>query len=213
MRAALIPMKDLDGAKGRLADVLSPAERGGLALAMFIDVAGACVNSRLFDVVTVVSSDSDVFWQTRELGATPLAEPATLDGLNDSLRFGQRYLSRRTGVDELLILPADVPLVRADDLQQVLEAIAGTMPAVALVRARDDGTNALAMRPAEAIDMRFGHRSADAHLSLARETGVPATEVECERLRFDVDSGADVEALGALPVGPATRAWIDGRAR
>ena len=211
LRAALIPMKDLAGAKGRLAQALSADERAGLALAMFTDVVSACVASRLFDLVAVLSSDSDVFWQARELGAKPLAEPATLSGLNDSLRFGQRYLARRMSADEVLILPADVPLVQPDDLSAIMDALGERASAVALVRARDGGTNALAMRPAEAIDMHFGEQSADAHSAAARDAGIAVQEVPLERLQFDVDSRADVEQLRSLPVGPATRAWLAAR--
>jgi 2-phospho-L-lactate guanylyltransferase len=211
MRGALIPMRDLEGAKGRLSDVLSPLERSELALAMFTDVVTACRESALFDIIGVVSGDSDVFWHARELGAKPIAEPKTLSGLNDSLRFGQRYLARRVGVTELLIVPADVPLAQPDDMCAVVEALRRGDSAVVIVRAGDDGTNALAMRPAEAIDMHFGGRSADAHVAAAREAGIEPRELAIERLRFDVDSAADVASLAARELGAATRGWVDAR--
>ena len=81
-----------------------------------------------------------------------------------------------------------------------------------MVRAGDNGTNALAMRPVEAIAMRFGVGSADAHASAAREAGVEMVELELERLRFDVDTAADVEAMASMAVGAATQGWIDARA-
>src|SRR5438045_448423 len=91
MRAALIPMKELSQAKMRLADVLERRQRAELALAMLTDVITACHDSGCFDMVTVCSSDSEVFWHARELGARPIAEPATLQrpagvqALNDRL--------------------------------------------------------------------------------------------------------------------------------
>jgi 2-phospho-L-lactate guanylyltransferase len=205
-------MKDLTSAKVRLADRLSPVERSELALAMFTDVINTCRESALFDVIGVVSSDSDIFWHARELGAKPIAEPATLRGLNDGLRFGQRYLARRVAVSELLILPADIPLVRAEDLRAVIDALAESDRAVALARANDGGTNALAIRPPEAIDMHFGEQSADAHMAAARTAGITPVELDLEHLRFDVDSPADVDALSTLDVGAATRGWLDARA-
>jgi 2-phospho-L-lactate guanylyltransferase len=211
MRGALVPMKDLASAKVRLSDRLSPDERSELALAMFTDVLNACRESALFDVIGVVSADPDIFWHARELGAKPIAEPATLSGLNDSLRFGQRYLARRVAVAELLILPADIPLVRPEDLRAVIDALGDAGPAVTVVRAGDDGTNALALRPPEVIDMHFGPQSADAHLAAARAAGIEPVELHVERLRFDVDAAADVAALPTLDVGAATRGWIDSR--
>lgn len=196
----------------RLADVLDQRERAELALAMLVDVVTACNDSEMFDRVAVVSSDSDVFWQVRELGAMPVAEPATLSGLNDGLTFGVRYLARRIGAEELVILPADVPLVRPVDVCTVVNALAGAERRVVLVRAGDNGTNALALRPPEVIPMRFGIDSASAHRAEAEAAGVECVELELERLAFDVDAAGDVETLASQAVGAATRGWIDARA-
>jgi 2-phospho-L-lactate guanylyltransferase len=212
MRGALIPMKDLAGAKMRLADVLDRDARAELALAMLTDVISACKEAGCFDVVGVVSSDSEVFWHARELGAKPLAEPATLSGLNEGLTFAQRYMARRIAVAELVILPADVPLVRATDVTAVVEALASADGRAVIVRARDNGTNALAMRPPEALPMRFGRDSADAHIAAARDAGIEVAELANERLAFDVDAPEDLEALARLPVGAATAGWLEARA-
>jgi 2-phospho-L-lactate guanylyltransferase len=205
-------MRNLTGAKTRLGEALHEGDRAELALAMFTDVVTVCLDSGLFTEVRVVSGDSEVHWHARELGAKPLAEPATLSGLNDSLTFGQRYLARRVAVSELLILPADVPLVSAEDVRRVMESLGETAARAVLVRARDGGTNALAMRPPEALPMRFGAGSADRHAEAAREATVELVELENEHLRFDVDSPEDVEALATLPVGAATAVWLGARA-
>lgn len=213
MRAALIPMKELSQAKMRLADVLDRSQRAELALAMLTDVIVACDASRCFDEIAVISNDSDVYWQVRELGARALAEPATLSGLNESLTFGQRYLSRRVAVDELVILPADVPLAGADDLREVVSRLESTAtPLVVLVRSGDDGTNALALRPPEAIDMRFGRRSADQHRAAAASAGIQLVELTNERLAFDVDGPEDLLDLARRGAGAATSAWLEAHA-
>lgn len=213
MRGALIPMKELAGAKMRLADVLDRDARAELALAMLTDVIEACRASARFDVIAVVSSDSEVFWHARGLGAKPLAEPATLSGLNDGLTFAQRYLARRVAVAELVILPADIPLVRPDDVRAIVDALGARDGRAVIVRARDNGTNALAMRPPEALPMRFGRNSADAHLSAARDASIEAVELANQRLAFDVDAPEDLDALASLPVGAATAGWLEARAR
>lgn len=212
MRGALIPMKELSQAKMRLADVLDRHERADLALAMLTDVIAACNESACFDIVAVISNDSEVHWHARENGARPLAEPATLAGLNEGLTFGQRYLARRVAVDELVIVPADVPLVRAVDICTVVNAIGGAASFAAVVRSRDGGTNALAMRPPEALPMRFGRNSADAHIEAARAAGVAIAELTLERMSFDVDAPEDLDALSSMPVGAATAGWLEARA-
>lgn len=203
----------------RLADVLDGTARAELALAMLTDVISACRESGRFDVVAVVSADSEALSHARELGASPIAEPPAvraasgLLALNDGLSFGQRYLARRVGADELVILPADIPLARADDVRAVVDALAGDAPRAVIVPSQDNGTNALALRPAEAVGMRFGRDSADAHRRAARDAGIDVVVLDIDGLRFDVDAPEDLDALPGLPVGAATRSWIDARAR
>ncbi len=213
MRAALIPMKALAEAKMRLADVLDRDARGELALAMLADVIVACNQSKCFDLVSVISDDSEVFWHARDLGAKPLAEPATLSGLNAGLTFGQRYLARRVAADELVILPADIPLARAEDIRGVVDAMtADARRRCVLVRSRDNGTNALALRPPEAIAMHYGRNSADAHRAAAEAASLDIVEIASERLSFDVDSPEDLALLPSLAAGAATTAWLEARA-
>jgi 2-phospho-L-lactate guanylyltransferase len=214
MRAALIPVKELAQAKMRLADVLDRADRAELALAMLTDVIEACTHSGVFDVVAVVTSDSEVCWHARDLGAKPLVEPATLGGgLNPGLTFAQRYLARRVAVSELVILPADIPLARSDDVCAVVEALAATeTPRAVLVRSRDNGTNALALRPPEAIAPRYGRDSADAHRAAAEAAHLDVVELSLERLAFDVDAPEDLVDLAKMPLGAATAGWLDARA-
>ncbi len=205
-------MKLLGDAKMRLADVLDQRERAELALAMLVDVITACNESEMFDQVHVVSSDSEVFWHAREAGARALAEPATLSGLNDGLTFGVRYLARRQAAEEVIIFPADLPLLRPEDVCTVVNALAGAERRIVLVRATDNGTNALALRPPEIIPMRFGHDSASKHRAEADGAGVECVELDLPRLAFDVDAAEDVASLAARAVGGATRGWLDARA-
>jgi len=214
MRIALIPMAELSQAKTRLAGVLDGDSRAELALAMLTDVLAACHESGCFDRIVVVTNDEAVLAHARESGAEALAEPAGLSGgLNGSLDFGRRRLARN-GANELVIFPADVPLARPGDVRAIVDELAATpRQRVVLVRSRDNGTNALALRPPKAIGMHFGRNSADAHRAAAEAAGIAVAEVENERLAYDIDAAEDLAALSGLPVGPATRGWIDARAR
>lgn len=219
MRAALIPVKELAQAKMRLADVLDSRGRAELALAMLTDVITACLESATFDLVSVVSSDSEALWHAREVGAKAIAEPATLhatpgvEALNAGLTFAARYLHRRVGVDELVVLPADIPLARPADIRVVADALTATDgPRMVIAPAADNGTNALALRPPLLVPMAFGRDSAEAHRRAAIDAGVDPAVLDLPALRFDVDSPEDLRALDTLPVGAATRGWLDARA-
>jgi 2-phospho-L-lactate guanylyltransferase len=205
-------MKSPGDAKSRLADALDQRERADLALAMMVDVITACIDSGMFDRVAVVSSDTEVFWHVRELGALPIPEPATLSGLNDGLTFGVRYLARRIGSEEVVIFPADIPLIRPVDVCTVVNALAGAERRVVIAPAPDNGTNTLALRPPEVIPMRFGRDSAAAHRAEAEAAGVDCVELHLERIAFDVDAAEDIASLATRAVGAATRGWLDARA-
>ncbi|MGZ6256663.1 MAG: 2-phospho-L-lactate guanylyltransferase, partial [Candidatus Limnocylindria bacterium] len=54
------------------------------------------------------------------------------------------------------------------------------------------GTNALALRPPDAIGFRFGGESHAAHTEAAEAAGVPLVEVHRPGLAFDLDTPADL---------------------
>ena len=73
MIAALVPVKALDQAKGRLAALLSQEERRVLALAMLEDVLRALQAVPRVEHVAGVSPDTDVLARAEKLGAEPLS--------------------------------------------------------------------------------------------------------------------------------------------
>ncbi len=84
MIAALVPVKALDQAKGRLAALLSQEERRRLALAMLEDVLRALQAVPRVEHVAVVSPDADVLARAEKLGAEPLSEPPLCRGVNQA---------------------------------------------------------------------------------------------------------------------------------
>ncbi|MFQ5775577.1 MAG: 2-phospho-L-lactate guanylyltransferase [Kiloniellaceae bacterium] len=198
---AVVPVKRLDAAKHRLADVLAPAERRALARAMLEDVLGALGAARGLAGIAVVSADRDVICLTRKFGARVLAETGPPD-LNAAVRGAARVLAAK-GCAPMLVVPADVPLVTAAEIQRILAAHQGA-PAVTLVPARDgEGTNGLACSPPDVIAPCFGEDSLARHLEAARRRGIAPTVVRLSGLGLDVDTPADLRALLARP--PRTR--------
>src|SRR5688500_17157585 len=75
---AVVPAKPLAVAKGRLAPLLTPAEREVLARVMLIDVLGALHDAPALTSVVVVSADAAALELAATHGARPLAEPAAV---------------------------------------------------------------------------------------------------------------------------------------
>jgi 2-phospho-L-lactate guanylyltransferase len=58
------------------------------------------------------------------------------------------------------------------------------------------GTNALLRRPPEVVPTRFGGRSFQGHLDAASAAGASVDVLELPGIGFDVDTVADLQALG-----------------
>src|SRR5262249_61097347 len=68
-------------------------------------------------------------------------------------------------------IPGDVPCVTAAEIDALVTAAAAA-PAVALAPSRSGlGTNGVALSPPDALTLRFGEPSFDAHLAGARARG------------------------------------------
>ena len=176
----LVPVKRLDGAKSRLADVLTPEERTELMLGMLQAVLAA-VQEAAVGPVTVVS-------------------PETLD-LNGVWRFDDRGLpwneALATAMREMVTEPTvavvagDLPRLRAEEVRELIAATPERGLAVA--RAKDGGTNAVAMRPPGIVDTFFGEpESAAVHVEAAKGAGVEAVVLDLDGLAFDVDTAEDL---------------------
>jgi len=184
---AVVPVKDLRGTKSRLAPVLDPAARAGLTLYMMGRVVTRALKAGV-DAVGVVSPDPIVLGEALKRGATPLAQKSR--GLNPALEEG-RLWATENGASALLVLPADLPLIEAEDVTEVLAGAAGAPVVVAPDGARS-GTNALLLRPPDALPFLFGPGSFEAHLGAARDRGAEARVCENGHLSFDLDTAGDL---------------------
>ncbi len=202
MIAALVPVKALDRAKGRLAALLSQEERRRLALAMLEDVLRALQAVPRLDHLVVISPDVDALARAEELGAEPLAELPLCQGVNQALAHASAALAR-TGAHALLVIAADLPAALPADIESVLDALPD--PGVALVPTRDRGTGAIALRPPDAIPFRFGRQSSVSHKREAVARGLPARLLHLPSLSRDVDEPDDLVDLLARPAETATQ--------
>ena len=208
----LIPVKTFASAKQRLSSVLSPEEREALAEAMFRDVLDQAVSSRAVAAIFVVTADLKAAQLASAQGAEWIREESE-QGETEAVNLALTELKRR-GVPSVLIIPADIPLVRSSDLEVVLERAesSGVAPGFGLmVPSRDhDGTNALLLSPPDLISPRFGKNSFPHHLSCLAARGVPYTIIENENLGLDIDGADDLGSLISHDVGGKTREKLIG---
>lgn len=188
---AVVPVKDLWGTKSRLKPILNPGARAGLTIYMMGRVVSAIRDAGVVNVC-VVSPDPIVLDEVLKRGATPLLQESR--GLNPALEEGRRWAMERGGTS-LLVLPADLPLLDPEDVRAVLDGIGEEDSIVIAPDGTRSGTNALMLRPADALPFSFGPGSYEAHLQAARERGLAVRVCERPHLAFDLDTAEDLARL------------------
>ena len=205
---ALVPIKSRAECKGRLAGWLAPAERLRIVREMAGRVLAAARETRWIDHVAVVSPERD----SVPMDVLVLDDPGC--GLNPALDFARNKLVDR-GADELVVLPADLPLVTAADIDLLVTLGRRTGFALATDTACT-GTNALFLKPADGFRFQFGPDSRRQHLAEASRLGWSPEFARTRGLEFDLDRVEDLICLRAqgdtrvasLQLLPAGGAWL-----
>jgi len=193
--SALIPAKGFANAKQRLSALLSEPERALLAETMLRDVLRQTLLARGLESIHVVTGDARVREIAASLGAEVIVEEKE-KGETEAVTYALAEM-KRSGIEAALIIPADIPLLRAGDIELVLAEASnhdGLSPFALLVPSHDRmGTNALLLSPPDVIQLRFGYDSFSYHLNQVAARELPLRVLENERIALDIDEAQDLE--------------------
>jgi 2-phospho-L-lactate/phosphoenolpyruvate guanylyltransferase len=208
IRVLLLPIKDLRNAKQRLAGVLTPEERFGLAQAMLADTIEAVRGARRAEKVFVITNYEPAMETAAEYGWEILREEHQFSE-SASVDYASRLCADR-GVTALLRLPLDLPLVQPGDIDDLL-ATECSAPAVVMVPSRDGtGTNAILRMPPALFPSHFGPESFAKHRQEAERLHARIIIIRNERLEMDVDDESDLRVLLRHDLkNTATGKWLE----
>ena len=196
---AIIPVKRLSEAKSSLSPRLTPEQRQRLVFAMLADVLNAVHQAPPISDTIVVSPDEKVLSFARLHGAESVAEPGL--ELNEALKVVIHH-SISKGVGSVLIVPADLPLLKSADVENLI-AMASASKDVVIAPSKAKGTNALFLRPPDLINLRFGGESFPLHVREASQAGIKPHIYRSPTTATDIDEVADLLSIETL--GPGTR--------
>lgn len=200
---AVVPVKELDRAKERLAPALPRALRSELMLAMLEDVLS--VLSAVSDLagLTIVTVERAARAIAERYGARIL-ETGARDGHTGAVMAAARLLAQE-GRAGILTVPGDIPLVTPVEIAQLLAAH-HPAPSFTIAPSRDEhGSNAIACSPPDAVPFRFGDNSFLPHLQAAEACGIRPTVLRLPGIALDVDTPDDLAAFTRVP--SSTRAY------
>ena len=201
---AVVPAKETEGAKQRLAVVLSPEQRQALALWMLEDVLAAIADSSGLAGIALVTVDPAAIALASRYGAECWADGAR-DGHTGAVTVAGRRLAK-AGAAGMLTLPGDIPLVTAAEIAQLLAAHRPA-PAFTIAPSHDEmGSNAVLMSPPDAVPLRFGDDSFVPHLAAAEARGIAPTVLHLPGIALDIDNPTDLAPFARL--GSRTRAGL-----
>jgi 2-phospho-L-lactate guanylyltransferase len=197
----VLPMRTVSGGKARLGEALDAEEREELVLGLLLHTLAVLAAWPACSRVHLVSPDPVLDAATRGLGGAVSVHRQTGEGLNEGVCLGLRA-ARAAGAESVLVLPGDLPLLTVEALDELLTAADAALAAASggpLVTAVSSdaggGTNALLLRPPDAIAPAFGPGSFEAHLREAATSGAAVQVVSDPVLGFDLDTPDDLERL------------------
>lgn len=181
---------------------VTDAARIEIARALLEDALDLCGSAESYSW-WVVSDDDAVLEAAQARGFGTVVDPGA--GLNAALKAAIA-VATSAGATSVTIVPTDVPLAWAGDLQDIADT--GATSDVVVVPSRDGGTNALYMSPGDLMEPLFGEHSFKAHLEAAENLGKRCTILALARLELDIDTIEDVDAFLARPKAAETRSSV-----
>ncbi|AIF83528.1 2-phospho-L-lactate guanylyltransferase [Candidatus Nitrososphaera evergladensis SR1] len=193
---AIIPVKKFENSKSRLSAVLSVQDRVRLAGLMLQDTLATLDRCKLLAEIVVVSSDERAGEIARKYGATVLFQ-AQDAGVNSAVAVADRYAVQKKNAGATIVIPQDLPLLGAGDVDGICSAAAGRC-IVICPSLRYDGTNLLLRMPADVISTSYDNNSYESHIVSARAQHAAVRVIEQEHLMFDIDTQEDARQLAQM---------------
>lgn len=201
--AIIIPVKAGD-CKKRLSSLLDENQRKQLVIAMLEDVLQTMMKARVIRDTHVVSSDRQILRLAENYRSRSVAEEKD-SGVNAAVTVGmentEQYPSR-------MIIPADVPFIRAQDVRNVI-TLHRLGASVVISPSRElDGTNLLLVGNGARLKLHYDDNSFHKHTSEAISSSLSVAMYYSESVAFDIDRATDIHRAFRLSYRCSTLTYL-----
>jgi 2-phospho-L-lactate guanylyltransferase len=191
---AIIPVKPLRRGKSRLSGVLGLEARTALNHYLLSNTLDILSTIPEIEHSLVVSRDPEALTIAREYGARTVQEQGSPQ-LNIALTRATMVAVSHS-VQGVLIVPADLPLLTAEDIHEVINRAVNPPVVVITPDRHQHGTNALLISPPGLIQYEFGQDSFQKHCLSANKAGARLEICLRKSVALDIDLPEDLELAG-----------------
>ena len=199
----IIPIKKLEDSKTSFSHKFTLEQREELTISMLNDMLKTIEEVDEVDPL-VITPDERVEELMEQRDIPNMKEPDI--GLNGSLEMAIDD-SIESGYDSVLILPGDLPLIKQEDIEEILDSGKGSQ-GVVLTPSKENGTNALFLKPPDIINLGFGGESFFDHVREATEQNITPRLYRSESLERDMDKPEDLAKVEAIGEGTETHNFL-----
>ena len=192
---AIVPVKPLRRGKSRLSKVISAEERADLNHNLLEHTIRVLSAIDEIENVLVISRDTEALALARDLGARTVQEYGN-PGLNTALTRAVE-IARSYGTCGILIIPADLPRLDAEDIRKILVHRKNPPVVVIAPDRKKEGTNALLISPPDLIEFKYGIGSFKKHSKAAMDAGARLEICDLPSLELDLDEPEDLALIEA----------------
>jgi 2-phospho-L-lactate guanylyltransferase len=187
MKTVLLPVKDFKDAKQRLAAVLDPQHRAGLARAMLADVLDALSAASEPSRVVVYTASEAVIREVGPFGFQIIRE-RQIHG--HSIAVNSLLPALLAESERVLAIAADLPHLTSAEVDQALTT---ECRSIGIMPSRDrTGTNGLVFTAPSFIRAEYGEGSFNRHMEAAVHAGLTPAVFEMAGVAFDIDTPEDL---------------------
>lgn len=188
---AIVPVKNFESGKSRLASLLTVEERVKLS-ELFLDYTlNTLTNTSAISNVVVVSSDKRAERIAKIHNAKFLQEKKN-QGVNAAVALADVYISEYA-VDATIVIPQDLPLLLPEDIERICTSAQEHEKCLVICPSlRFDGSNALLRRPPLLITTNYDNDSYNVHIKKAKASDAIIKIIKTKRIMTDIDTVEDV---------------------
>ena len=191
---AIVPVKNFERGKSRLASLLTVKERIKLSELFLDNTLNTLTKTPVISQSVIISSDKRAEEIVKKYDAIFLGEKKD-KGVNSAVALADTHISEYA-VDASIVIPQDLPLLLPEDIECICTAAEKNERCLVICPSlRFDGSNALLRRPPLLLKTNYDNDSYNIHIKNAEASNACVKSIHIKRIMIDIDTIEDIIKL------------------